>query len=205
MSQDSSSYDYDNYHYASSSSQPSECSVEPGSVEDVSTIVSSASGLSSASLSNAIHVVYDQIKIVGNARMPFAVRTLLPPKELSRLLSRVCTDQERGSQYKPGFSSTPGVQIALTRLNNISIDSDSQTTTFGPGLIYDELYAALEEHGVMVLGSRATGIGVGGFILGGGKHTFARTYFEVKLTLLPPRIFVPVKSTRADYRYCPRV
>ena len=57
----------------------------------------------------------------------------------------------------------------------------------------------------MVLGSRATGIGVGGFILGGGKHTFARTYFEVKLTLLPPRIFVPVKSTRADYRYCPRV
>ena len=28
----------------------------------------------------------------------------------------------------------------------------------------------VEDHGVMVLGSRATGIGVGGFILGGGKR-----------------------------------
>ena len=57
----------------------------------------------------------------------------------------------------------------MTRFNNISIDPNAQTTTFGPGLIYDELYATLEDHGVMVLGSRATGIGVGGFTLGGGK------------------------------------
>ncbi|EPT03261.1 hypothetical protein FOMPIDRAFT_1047248 [Fomitopsis schrenkii] len=73
-----------------------------------------------------------------------------------------------GHNTNPGFSSTTGVQITLTRLNNISIDSASQTATFGSGLIYDELYAALEEHNVVVLGSRATGIGVGGFILGGG-------------------------------------
>lgn len=34
----------------------------------------------------------------------------------------------------------------------------------------------------MVLGSRATGIGVGGFTLGGGMHTFAETFFGAKLT-----------------------
>ncbi|KAI0725450.1 hypothetical protein C8Q72DRAFT_852096 [Fomitopsis betulina] len=121
----SSSYEYDNYHYAASSSQISECSVEPGSVEDVSTI----------------------IKIVGSTRTPFA---------------------SGGHNTNPGFSSTAGIQIALTRLDSISIDSASQTATFGPGLIYDELYAALEEHNVIVLGSRSTSIGVGGFILGGG-------------------------------------
>ncbi|KAH9931578.1 FAD dependent oxidoreductase [Fomitopsis serialis] len=120
-------YDLDNYHFASSSSQASECSVEPGTVEDVATI----------------------IKIVGMTRTPFAVKS-------------------GGHNTNPGFSSATGVQIAMSRFNNITIDSTAQTATIGAGLIFDEIYAALEEHGVMILGARATGIGAGGFILGGG-------------------------------------
>ena len=125
--------------------------------------------------------MYDQIKLVGNTRTPFAVRNLHQRTYFCCSIAHVQI-KSGGHNTNPGFSSTPGVQIALTRLNNISIDPVSQTTTFGPGLIYDELYAALEEHGVMVLGSRATGIGVGGFTLGGGMHTFAETFFGVKLT-----------------------
>lgn len=39
----------------------------------------------------------------------------------------------------------------------------------GAGLIWDDVYAALEPLGVNVIGARATGIGVAGFTLGGGR------------------------------------
>ncbi|KAJ2916389.1 hypothetical protein MD484_g4063, partial [Candolleomyces efflorescens] len=39
---------------------------------------------------------------------------------------------------------------------------------FGTGLIWDEVYAALEPYGVTVVGGRNSGVGVGGFTLGGG-------------------------------------
>ncbi|PBK85365.1 FAD-binding domain-containing protein [Armillaria gallica] len=68
------SYKVDNEHFASSSSQISSCSVEPGSVEDVGTI----------------------LRILGQTRMPFGVKG-------------------GGHAFNPGFSSTTGVQIAMTR------------------------------------------------------------------------------------------
>ena len=40
----------------------------------------------------------------------------------------------------------------------------------GTGLVWDDVYAALEPHNVTVLGGRVPGIGVGGFTLGGGTH-----------------------------------
>jgi FAD/FMN-containing dehydrogenase len=62
-----------------------------------------------------------------------------------------------------------GIEIALTRLNAIDFDSASQTVAMGTGLLFDDVYAALAPHNVNVLGGRVTGIGVGGFTLGGGR------------------------------------
>jgi FAD/FMN-containing dehydrogenase len=73
-----------------------------------------------------------------------------------------------GHTSNPGFSSTPGVQIAMSRFSDIIYDAASQTVTIGAGLIWDDVYAALEPHGVNVVGGRVTGVGVAGFILGGG-------------------------------------
>ena len=39
----------------------------------------------------------------------------------------------------------------------------------GAGLIWDDVYKALEKEGVNVIGGRVTGVGVAGFILGGGE------------------------------------
>ncbi|KAG9080807.1 hypothetical protein FRC06_006138 [Ceratobasidium sp. 370] len=50
------------------------------------------------------------------------------------------------------------------------------TVDVGPGLIWDDVYAALEPHNVTVVGGRATGIGVGGFILGGGYSWLSNQY-----------------------------
>ncbi len=75
-----------------------------------------------------------------------------------------------GHTLNPGFSSSPGVQIALYRFSEINYDANTQTVEIGPGLIFDDVYAALAPHGVSIAGGRVTGIGVGGFLLGGGEY-----------------------------------
>lgn len=75
-----------------------------------------------------------------------------------------------GHASNPGYSSTEGVMIAMYRFSEVTYSSDSQTVVIGAGLIWDDVYAALEPHNVNVLGGRVTGVGVAGFILGGGMH-----------------------------------
>jgi len=70
----------------------------------------------------------------------------------------------------PGFSSTPGVQIAMTRFNEVVYDSSTETVQFGSGLIFDDVYNALAPYNRSVAGGRVAGIGVGGFLLGGGEY-----------------------------------
>ncbi|THH19350.1 hypothetical protein EW146_g1809 [Bondarzewia mesenterica] len=114
-------------HWASSSSQISTCSVEPGTAEDVGEI----------------------LQILGSTRTPFAVKG-------------------GGHSSNPGFSSTTGVHIAMTRFNNVTYHADSQTADIGAGLVWDDVYSALEPYNVNVVGGRVTGVGVAGFTLGGG-------------------------------------
>jgi len=67
-----------------------------------------------------------------------------------------------------GFSSTLGVIINLIRLNSLTHDPVSSTATLGTGLTWDQVYQKLEPYEVNVVGGRIIGVGVGGFILGGG-------------------------------------
>lgn len=57
----------------------------------------------------------------------------------------------------------------MYRFNNVIFDPVSKTANIGMGLIWDDVYAALAPYNVSVLGARVSGVGVGGFILGGGK------------------------------------
>jgi len=68
----------------------------------------------------------------------------------------------------PGFSSTTGVHISMYRFSQVVYNAASQTADIGAGLIWDDVYVALQPHGVNVVGGRVTGVGVAGFILGGG-------------------------------------
>ncbi|KAK0199347.1 FAD-binding domain-containing protein [Desarmillaria ectypa] len=117
------SYIADNKHYAISSSLASECSVEPGSAEDVGIIVKGG-----------------------------------------------------GHASNPGFSSTTGVQIAMTRFNEVTYDAATQTAVIGAGNIWDDVYEILDAQGVNVLGGRISGIGVAGFTLGGGYSWLSNQY-----------------------------
>lgn len=58
----------------------------------------------------------------------------------------------------------------MYRFSAINYDASSQTVEIGSGLIWDEVYAALQPFNVNVVGGRVPGIGVAGFTLGGGEH-----------------------------------
>ena len=74
-----------------------------------------------------------------------------------------------GHSTNPGFSSTPGVEIALSRFNSIKVNAKAGTVEVGPGLTWDQVYKSLGPTGVNVIGGRSPGVGVSGLLLGGGR------------------------------------
>jgi len=57
----------------------------------------------------------------------------------------------------------------MVRFSEVTYDAKSQSVQVGAGLVWDDVYAALEPYGVNVVGGRVSGVGVAGFTLGGGK------------------------------------
>ncbi len=75
-----------------------------------------------------------------------------------------------GHTTNPGFSSTKGVQISISRFNDTRVNFKSGTIEIGAGLTWGQVYAALEPTGVNVVGARIPGVGVAGSTLGGGEY-----------------------------------
>ncbi|RYP43670.1 hypothetical protein DL768_009801 [Monosporascus sp. mg162] len=65
-----------------------------------------------------------------------------------------------------------GVTIDLELLDAVTYNPKTEIASLGPGARWTNVYTQLEEHGVLVGGSREGQVGVGGFILGGGKTFF---------------------------------
>ncbi|KAL4068781.1 hypothetical protein V8B97DRAFT_1972021 [Scleroderma yunnanense] len=95
------------------------------------------------------HDIAVALQIIGEHTCPFAVKG-------------------GGHAMNPGFSSTIGVHIGMSKFSEVEYNSEAQTVTIGAGMVWDDVYAALEPHGVNVVGGRISGIGVAGFTLGGG-------------------------------------
>ena len=104
----------------------------------------------------------------------------------------------------PGFSSSTGVQIAMTRFNDVDLDTASGTVTVGSGLLWDGVYVALAPHNMTVTGGRAPGVGVAGLSLGGGRglHPFMAAAPDGRCF---PRLFVEDEPVRTDDRQHRRI
>ena len=89
----------------------------------------------------------------------------------------------------------------MNRFAEVIYNSDSQTADIGAGLIWDDVYAALEPHGVNVVGGRVSGVGVAGFTLGGGLFVYTWILHYKKL-IKCRRIFMENESIRFDNRHC---
>lgn len=122
------------------------------------------------------------LQIVGKNRAAFAVKG-------------------GGHASNPGFSSTSGVHIAMYRFDGVEYDAAAGTATIGAGLIWDDVYAALEPHGVNVVGGRVTGVGVAGFTLGGGYSWLSNQYGLTVDTVVAYELVTPdgtVRTVTAD-------
>ncbi|KAH9054939.1 FAD-binding domain-containing protein [Lactarius vividus] len=97
------------------------------------------------------------LRILGSTRTPFAVKG-------------------GGHAFNPGFSSTTGVLISMTRFNNIEFNNATGTIDAGPGVTWDQVYAALDSTGVNVVGGRIPTVGVSGLTLGGGYAFMSNQY-----------------------------
>jgi FAD/FMN-containing dehydrogenase len=61
----------------------------------------------------------------------------------------------------------------MTRFNQVVYNAASKTVQIGTGLVWDDVYEALEQYNVNIVGGRVSGVGVAGFTLGGGNGIFA--------------------------------
>ena len=73
-----------------------------------------------------------------------------------------------GHAFNLGFSSTSGVEVAMTRFNSIELNNATETVDVGSGVIWDQAYAALNSTGINIVGGRIPTVGVSGLTLGGG-------------------------------------
>jgi FAD/FMN-containing dehydrogenase len=80
-----------------------------------------------------------------------------------------------GSHSSPGFATTDGgIVIDLTPLKAIHVDPARRVAWVQPGVLWGELDAATQEHGLAVTGGRVSTTGVAGFTIGSGSGWLER-------------------------------
>ena len=106
------------------------------------------------------------MKIIADHKVPFAVRFLRNDRLIHSPVKQV---RGGGHSMVPNFSSTKGIQIAMSHFNDITYDASTQTVDVGAGCLWDEVYPFMAPLGRNVVGGYAAeGVGVGGWLLGGG-------------------------------------
>ncbi|KAK5062924.1 hypothetical protein LTR84_005000 [Exophiala bonariae] len=70
--------------------------------------------------------------------------------------------------YDGQSSISQGITIDLGKIDQINLSDDRSVVTLGPGSRWLNVYTALEPLNVTVIGGRDAGVGIGGFLLGGG-------------------------------------
>lgn len=78
-----------------------------------------------------------------------------------------------GHSYAGSNNIDRGVTIDLSMMNSSSYDAGTNLARIQPGGRWKQVYADLEKEGVVVAGGRDGGVGVGGFLLGGGISFFS--------------------------------
>ncbi|KIJ65823.1 hypothetical protein HYDPIDRAFT_151461, partial [Hydnomerulius pinastri MD-312] len=109
------------------------------------------------------------IKVIKDKKVPFAVKG-------------------GGHATSPGLSSTTGIQISMCRFNKIEVKKDTNefltdrdakhsVVRVGAGCLFDEVYRAVVPHGLNIVGgSSIGGVGIAGWLLGGGYSLKTNQY-----------------------------
>lgn len=86
----------------------------------------------------------------------------------------------RGGGHMPIASAnsigTDGVLISSTNLSTLSLSTDNETLSVGPGPRWTDAYTLLEGTGRQVVGGRIGPVGIPGLLLGGGISFYSYEY-----------------------------
>ncbi|BDI22280.1 FAD-binding oxidoreductase [Herbiconiux sp. L3-i23] len=69
-----------------------------------------------------------------------------------------------------------GIAVSTRGLASVDVDLDARTARIGAGTTWNEVLAAVTPHGLAALNGSAPGVGVMGYLLGGGLGPIARSY-----------------------------
>lgn len=87
------------------------------------------------------------MEIISKDRIPFAVSALPASDDMKPDASFIVIQVKGGGHTgNKGFSSSTGVQIAMSRFNKVIYHSDSNTADIGAGAIWDQVYAGTIYH-----------------------------------------------------------
>ncbi|GMF96897.1 unnamed protein product [Aspergillus oryzae] len=82
-----------------------------------------------------------------------------------------------GHMPNNGFASIQdGLLITTQNLNNVIYNAEDQTAIIGPGLSWEDAQKGLDGTGRTLVGGRLGGVGVGGYMLGGGLSFLSSQY-----------------------------
>ncbi|KAJ6151702.1 hypothetical protein N7470_006830 [Penicillium chermesinum] len=82
-----------------------------------------------------------------------------------------------GHMPNNGFASIEdGLLISTKNLGQVYYNADDETAVIGPGLSWEEAQKGLDGTGRAVVGGRLGGVGIGGYMLGGGMSFLSTQY-----------------------------
>lgn len=71
---------------------------------------------------------------------------------------------------------TSGLLVSTRRLDRLEVDAGSGTATVGAGVRWESVVTAAAEHGLAAISGSSTGVGVVGYLLGGGIGPLTRSH-----------------------------
>lgn len=103
------------------------------------------------------------------------------------------TIKSGGHSYSGASTARKGILLDLININDVRLDTESNTMTIQGGALWGHTYKALINEYLdryMINGGRCPTVGVSGFVLGGGLGPFTRSFGMGSDTLLEARVVV---------------
>ena len=128
---------------------------------------------------------YGVDRLLYNARFenprPLALAYCANEDDIARCVAFATAHEIRmaarsGGHSYGGYSSCDGLVIDVSRMSNISVDTESNTATIGAGAQLIDVYNVLGNHDRLLPGGSCPTVGIAGLALGGGIGVFGRKY-----------------------------
>jgi FAD/FMN-containing dehydrogenase len=112
---------------------------------------------------------------------PAAIAYCASPTDVQRCLDfarrfRLPLAPRAGGHSYAGYSTTQGLLLDVTRMNAVTVHTDTNTATIGAGARLIDVYAALAQYGLALPAGSCATVGIAGLALGGGVGVLGRKF-----------------------------